>query len=227
VWITAFKVCQKVLQKAPAQGEFRECLEDTIRQHKPELIAEEYSFDALEIAKRVAGKQVELFTKKIADLARVSHRLCDPDLSTKARLGYQGQDGWGRLLDALPNSIEWSERQPLRFALEIEKDFPLREGHWLSLLEDSLQKETVFVCGDGHIETFGGRLASRGVPSIVVKRQIGVTLEVLKQTLDAMEYLRNRKERVEELSFGQKTRRARCPTHEPHFKHRFMINQAR
>jgi len=27
-------------------------------------------------------------------------------------------------------------------------------------------------------------------------------------------------------SYGQKTGRARCPTHEPHFKHRFMINQA-
>ena len=27
--------------------------------------------------------------------------------------------------------------------------------------------------------------------------------------------------------YGQNSRRARCPTHEPHFKHRFMINQAR
>ena len=26
---------------------------------------------------------------------------------------------------------------------------------------------------------------------------------------------------------GQNSRRARCPTHEPHCKHRFMINQAR
>jgi hypothetical protein len=29
------------------------------------------------------------------------------------------------------------------------------------------------------------------------------------------------------LSYGQKTRRARCPTHEPHVKRRLMINQAR
>ena len=27
--------------------------------------------------------------------------------------------------------------------------------------------------------------------------------------------------------YGQNSHRARCPTHEPHFKHRFMINQAR
>jgi hypothetical protein len=27
--------------------------------------------------------------------------------------------------------------------------------------------------------------------------------------------------------YGQKTRRAHCPTHEPHFERRFMINQAR
>ena len=30
-----------------------------------------------------------------------------------------------------------------------------------------------------------------------------------------------------ETAYGQNSRRARCPTHEPHFKHRFMINQAR
>ena len=29
------------------------------------------------------------------------------------------------------------------------------------------------------------------------------------------------------LAYGQKTRRARCPTHEPHVKRRLMINQAR
>jgi len=28
-------------------------------------------------------------------------------------------------------------------------------------------------------------------------------------------------------AYGQNSRRARCPTHKPHFKHRFMINQAR
>jgi RNA-directed DNA polymerase len=29
------------------------------------------------------------------------------------------------------------------------------------------------------------------------------------------------------VPYGQNSHRARCPTHEPHFKHRFMINQAR
>jgi hypothetical protein len=29
------------------------------------------------------------------------------------------------------------------------------------------------------------------------------------------------------ISYGQNSHRARYPTHEPHFKHRFMINQAR
>jgi integrase len=33
--------------------------------------------------------------------------------------------------------------------------------------------------------------------------------------------------RFRDTSNGQKTRRGRCPTHEPHFKRRFMINQAR
>ena len=31
----------------------------------------------------------------------------------------------------------------------------------------------------------------------------------------------------ESMSYGQNSHRARCPTHDPHFKHRFMINQAR
>jgi hypothetical protein len=29
------------------------------------------------------------------------------------------------------------------------------------------------------------------------------------------------------MAYGQKTRRAHCLTHEPHFKRRFMINLAR
>ena len=30
-----------------------------------------------------------------------------------------------------------------------------------------------------------------------------------------------------DISYGQNIRSARCPTHEPHFNRRFMINQAR
>jgi hypothetical protein len=32
---------------------------------------------------------------------------------------------------------------------------------------------------------------------------------------------------VKTVAYGQNSHRARCPTHEPHFKQRFMINQAR
>ena len=32
---------------------------------------------------------------------------------------------------------------------------------------------------------------------------------------------------ADSTAYGQKTRRARCPTHEPHVKRRLMINQAR
>jgi hypothetical protein len=33
--------------------------------------------------------------------------------------------------------------------------------------------------------------------------------------------------RIVVVSYGQNSHRARCPTHEPHFKRRLMINQAR
>jgi hypothetical protein len=35
------------------------------------------------------------------------------------------------------------------------------------------------------------------------------------------------KAKQEGITYGQKTRLARCPTPEPHFKRRLMINQAR
>jgi hypothetical protein len=36
-----------------------------------------------------------------------------------------------------------------------------------------------------------------------------------------------RVKRIRLFPYGQNSRRARCPTHEPHFERRFMINQAR
>jgi 2-polyprenyl-3-methyl-5-hydroxy-6-metoxy-1,4-benzoquinol methylase len=61
----------------------------------------------------------------------------------------------------------------------------------------------------GGESTLPDDLASRGYQNVTV-------LEVSET---AIEVCRN--------PCGQNSRRARCPTHEPHFKHRFMINQAR
>lgn len=183
----------------PAQEEFRACLECAIQEYKPELIGEEFSDDALRVVRKFSKQPVELLTKKIAEAAGVRHRLCDTDLATKARLGYQGQDGWGLLLEALPDSIEHSELQCLKFALEIYKDFPLREQHWLNRLKDSFCKEVIFVCGDGHIETFGRRLTEQGVSTTIVKREIGVPTGLSTLMRGAMEYLKNRKELIDKF----------------------------
>jgi coenzyme F420-reducing hydrogenase gamma subunit len=44
---------------------------------------------------------------------------------------------------------------------------------------------------------------------------------------DRSEALRKQYVYKQQIPYGQKTCRARCPTHEPHVKHRLMINQAR
>jgi hypothetical protein len=109
--------------------------------------------------------------------------LCDPDMKTKAEMGYQEKYGWGHHLDVLWEGIPYSDRTLLSGALEIAKDFPLRENYWLRALRDFRQEDVIFICGDNHVETFGEHLTEAKIPFKVVKRRIGTTLELRERTI--------------------------------------------
>ena len=93
---------------------------------------------------------------------------------------------------------ERSERQLLAAALEVVKDFPIRENHWVQKLQDVASQKVVFVCGDGHIETFGDRLNADGISSEVLNRQIGMSPELKKESAEVRAYIATNSRRIEE-----------------------------
>jgi hypothetical protein len=148
---------------------FRLCLEQAIQEYEPAFVAEEYSEDALNMSALRRNRPQEFFTRKVATSRNVKHLLCDAPLKVKFSMGYQGWDGWEIQISRIGEQLsECDELLPR--ALEIVKDFPLREDYWLNQLRDVLQMEVVFVCGYVHLDTFGSRLKSNGIPNQIVER---------------------------------------------------------
>jgi hypothetical protein len=168
---------------------FRLCLERAIQEYEPTFVAEEYSDDALSVSALRRNGPQEFFTKKVAASRNVEHLLCDAPLKVKYSMGYQGWDGWEIQISRLGEPL-YDRDDLLPQALEIVKDFPLREGYWLNQLQHILQMEVVFVCGDSHIDTFGRRLKSNGIPYQILERQIGTHANLIEEIERERENLR-------------------------------------
>src|SRR6266480_869398 len=154
--------------------EYRVCLERAIHTYKPAVVGEEYNNDAFARAEFVKRETQEFFTRKIAEKAGVKHVLCDPDLKTRMAIGHQSMLCWPQLVAELREPVPDSEQDLLCKGLEIVKDMPIREKYWLSQLKPFLEKDIIFVCGDGHVESFAELLGSQKLLSKVVKRKIGM-----------------------------------------------------
>jgi hypothetical protein len=133
---------------------YRLCLEQAIQDYKPAVVAEEYSKASLDRVQFVnPSVPYEFFTQKIATNAGVEPMLCEPELKLRFQMGCQGRERWSELLADLDNIIPADECGSLGMALEINKEWPIREKYWLDQLEPAIKNEIIFVCGDGHIET--------------------------------------------------------------------------
>jgi hypothetical protein len=176
---------------------YRLCLEQAIEKYQPTVVAEEYSEDALSRSVSVRHRPQEFFTRKIASERSVKHLLCDPTLRAKYSMGYQGSDGWEMQIPQV--STREPNRVLLASALEVIKDFPLRENYWLQHLKDVLQQKIVFVCGDYHLDTFGSRLKNNGIPSQVVGRQIGMPAELIEKSERIKAYIERNPQHIEDV----------------------------
>jgi hypothetical protein len=61
-------------------------------------------------------------------------------------------------------------------SIEMANHFPQREQFWLERLV-GYEGDALFICGDGHVETFGRLLERKRIEYKVVERGIGVTDE--------------------------------------------------
>jgi hypothetical protein len=177
---------------------YRLCLEQVIRDYKPTVIAEEYSTESLDRVKYLnPSTTYDFFTRKIATNAGVEHIFCEPKLKVRFQLGCQGRAQWSKMLASLDNAIPADECDSLGIAMEINIEWPIREKYWLDQLGPAIKNEIVFVCGDGHLKTFADLLNSRGIPSSVVERKIGMTPELIKQSDSEVQYANENRTRIE------------------------------
>lgn len=63
-----------------------------------------------------------------------------------------------------------------RKELGIGKDIDLRENYWLACLNEHRTENILFVCGAGHLETFGNKLIQDGYQVQVLSEQFGIGL---------------------------------------------------
>jgi hypothetical protein len=194
--------------ETPGHTEFRTCLGRAIEIFRPILIAEEFSLESLRTREITRNAPQEPFTKQIANNAGIRHRFCEPDLRTKLALGYQGTSGWLHHIDELWDPVTEPNRTLLAGALEVLKDFPPREEYWLNQIEDVLQESVIFVCGDGHIKSFGTYLRENKIESVVVKQQVGMSAGLIDENKRTMDFLNANSEYVEQQY--QRLRNTHC-----------------
>jgi hypothetical protein len=138
------------------QREFRSLVESAIQSVRPSLLAEEDHPDFLS----KDGADSILLEVATAHRIENQHRFVDPNQAQREQIGYDPPRGFG------------PDRVPA-MALEIVLHFPKREEFWVRELRDYLQRDTLFVCGWGHIESFSSLLAKEGVSVSVLANKIG------------------------------------------------------
>jgi len=170
------------------QQAFASCLQKTIKEVQPVLIAEEHSEAVLKelgkvsIAKEIAGECIE-------------HRFCDPTPKQRKVLGYKGSRDI-EIEMSMQSKWDGTERRRDACAIEIGRYFPIRERFWLNCLnvKQCRSNEVIFVCGALHIEShsFTKLLEENAIPYTVVERYIGVAQD--EPYYLALEYLKKHPE---------------------------------
>lgn len=178
--------------KTHAQTQYVATLESLVRRVSPLCIAEEDSEEAL------ASRNSVSLAKPIAAKFGIEHRFCDPTMEERKGIGYRdGSYLQANIFMHDDRNMTQQEIQAKARALEIAKYWRVREEFWLGKLKN-LKGNVVFVCGDGHIETFTALLAQRSIHFEVVARGIGVNKQDEAEMAAGWQYLREHPDVVSE-----------------------------
>jgi hypothetical protein len=185
-------------EETPEQIKYRSCLERAIEQYDPTVVAEEYCEDGLKMWAYLRGTPHEYFTKRITDSKGVKHLPCDTGTEVKCVLGFQGTAGWRQQISWLDNHESYKNDEFLPEALDVIKDFALRENYWLEQLRDVLHEDVIFVCGDYHVDTFGQRLHNKGIKTQIVAREIGMPTDLIERLIEVRKYISQNAQHIED-----------------------------
>lgn len=126
--------------------------------YKVVAFAEEYNFEALD-EKGKKGTVIEIMARELA----MSHRYCDPDRQTRAKLGiFQENDI--RAMAFLEGTTESIIQQ------RIEKSMRDREHYWLEQIEEFNMWPVLFICGAVHSWPFFNLLQANNIDAILIAK---------------------------------------------------------
>lgn len=172
----------------PAQIKYVATLEILIHRVSPSCIAEEDSEEAL------ASRKSFSLAKPIAKKFDIEHRFCDPTMDERKEIGYRDNSNLQvNIFMHDDRNMTQQEIQAKARASEIAKYWRVREEFWLRKLND-LKTNVIFVCGDGHVETFTALLSEKEIPFEVVERGIGVNEHDDAEMAAGRQYLREHPE---------------------------------
>ena len=144
---------------AESHERFRAIVESAIGQHSLGLLAEEDHPEYLN------KRGLQSILVEVAERNGIEHRFVDPCTSERKVIGYHSQEfiiethGIGYIA---------------AMAHEIVCQFPKREGFWLNKLRPALDRDVLFVCGFGHLESFRKRLHDEGLEGTVLADRVGI-----------------------------------------------------
>jgi len=164
-----------------SQRKYQSAVASVIQSNDLSLLAEEdhsdYLFEAdadsilLEIAK----------THQIDD----RHLFIDPGRYERGVIGYRSSKRIGEIRP------DWPDGSVVNLAHMIVHQFPKREKLWFQKLQNYLERDILFVCGWGHIESFAALLASKEVTYSVLENHIGALPKELTTDDFARRYIKN------------------------------------
>jgi hypothetical protein len=171
-------------EETEAQQAFTRRLNRIIQEVGPAFIAEQDSEEAL------AERHATSIAKRIADEKGIDHRFCDPTRSLRDALHYtDGMTIEEQMHMGDAEGLSDAEIHLKARAIELGRYFPIREHFWLERLVGCLDQDTIFACGDAHIETFTGLLDRQGIPYKIIERGIGVTAAAREDFRRIVDYL--------------------------------------
>jgi hypothetical protein len=153
------------------QQTFQSVVESAIQSIHPDLLAEEDHPDFLSGADSIL--------LEIASIHGMEdrHRFVDPNRDERKKIG-----------DDVSKCISTSVQGIAHLIL---CHYPKREEFWLQKLQDSLNKDILFICGWGHIESFKELLARNGISYSVLAKRIGASPSEIRLHDDARSYIKD------------------------------------
>ncbi|MBN2402765.1 MAG: hypothetical protein JXN64_10235 [Spirochaetes bacterium] len=145
--------------------EFAEFLKEKSRMLNINLIAEEFSEEALYDVYCATTATV----KKAAGELGIEHRFCDVEDGDRKKLGIPY---YADIRDSIKKKYNITDKIIPDHVLgkKIEKEtsdfsktfWGLREEFWFNKISDSLDKNILFICGHEHVERFAGLITQKG-----------------------------------------------------------------